>query len=190
MFGKPREVSTDAAQATRSAVLTGTLLVTSLVIALVAQLDLGPASSRLAGYQVLWPQKWWFFTGLDKATLVAYQVDPAVDDLKPRDGRHGRAERLLGLNRIDDVRQVEVLPLGRLVPSRYWQTCKHEQLTACADELDRSLSYRMRNPARRPAICGSTALVTERTAIPAPHVLPDRLNRVIQIALTEVECSR
>ncbi|MBM7810471.1 hypothetical protein [Saccharothrix algeriensis] len=161
---------------------------TSLVIAVVAQFDLGSMSGRLAGYQVLWPQNWWFFTGLHRPTLTAYRIELGTAVLDPRDERHERVERLWGLNRIDDVRQTEVKPLARLVPGRYWQTCAQELLTSCVNGLDRSLSYRVRNPAHRPVVCGSTAVAVELAVTPDSGRLPNRPSRVVQVAFTEVEC--
>ncbi|MFF5099633.1 MULTISPECIES: hypothetical protein [Actinosynnema] len=154
-----------------------------------AQLDLGAVSGRLAGYQVLWPQNWYFFTGFHRPTPTAYRIEPAAADLDPRDERHGRAERLWGMNRIDDVRQTEVNPLARLVPDRYWQPCAQELLTACVNQLDRSLSYRVLNPARRPVVCGPTAIAVEITPTPDSGRLPNRPSSVAQVAFTEVECA-
>lgn len=184
-----RASAPNGVRAARGAVLTGTLLVTSLLIAVVAQLGSGAGTDRLAGYEVLWPQRWWFFTGLGENEFVAYRIE-ATEDLNPRDERHRRAERLFGLNRIDDVRETEVLPIGRLVPSRYWQTCGQAELIACSAGLDRSLSYRLRNPARRPTICGSTAVVARRAIAREPGVLPDKRKQVVKVALTDVECAR
>ncbi|HUR08888.1 MAG TPA: hypothetical protein VM347_40550 [Nonomuraea sp.] len=182
------EPSRDTTRAVRSALLAGTLLVTSLVLALAAALDIGPVTNWLSAYRVLWPQKWTYFTNYDQAMLVAYRIDPGTADLQPSDERHRRADKLLGLDRIDDVRQVEVRTLSSLLPARFWQTCEREELRACLAGLDRSLSYQVRNPTRRPAICGPTAVAAESTATPVPGTLPNRLNRIVRVALVDVEC--
>ncbi|GGN15728.1 hypothetical protein GCM10011609_65450 [Lentzea pudingi] len=165
------------------------MLLTSLVLALTATLDIGPVTNWLSGYRVLWPQKWTYFTNYDQAVLVAYRIDPEAADLRPSDGRHERGDKLLGFNRIDDVRQVEARVLGGLVPARYWQTCEREELTACLAALDRASFYQVRNPARQPVICGPTAVAAELTAVPPPRTLPNRLNRVIRVAFADVECA-
>src|SRR5437764_13368317 len=61
-------------------VLTMVVLLSTFTITCVAQFDTEIVPSdiraRLSSYQVLWPQKWVFFTGgLDKDEVVAYRTE-------------------------------------------------------------------------------------------------------------------
>ncbi|MFD6072309.1 hypothetical protein [Amycolatopsis lurida] len=163
----------------------------SIVIACVAQFGVAgvPAElrDRLDAYRVLWPQEWDFFTGLDKHSVVAYQV-----------GDDGRLSRLherqiwdrqfAGLNREYDLYTNETWQIARRVPDRYWQTCGRAGEARCEKVPDLAAVYRMENQSGHPRLCGRSVIGVESTLPSAGGRAPDGPLVARRVVIVDLRC--
>ncbi|RKT54652.1 hypothetical protein [Saccharothrix australiensis] len=179
------------AKAVGSFLVTITILLTSMGV---SALDLlgdgvlpGAVSARLGAYRAIWPQKWSFFTNLDGESPVPYRVGPDLG-LTPLYGHRVWDERLAGLRRHDDAREVETRRLALAVPERYWQECGRLRSGRCERDLAPDLVHEVDNPVARPGLCGRVAVALERVAPPAPRTIADGPRQVFRLALLDVRC--
>lgn len=134
-------------------------------------------SRNLAGYLLLWPQRWSFFTELDEAEQWAYPVRNGTFAIEPRRA----SDWAWGLDRGSDLRASEVWTIASRIPNEYWQECA----TAACTGLDSTRVHRLASPVRHPGLCGPVVIVQSTTAVPA-HGLPAPPRRTA--AFTDLTC--
>jgi hypothetical protein len=136
----------------------------------------------LVAYQVMWPQGWSFFTGLERDVLVVYRFTRSETEPETAPGRLG------GLSRIGEARIDQTRWLARRVPERFWQVCDPTPAPQCARRLDRTLVFGVANPVRGPLLCGLVAIAAERPPAHRWFELPEWPRQARRVAIVDVRC--
>jgi hypothetical protein len=160
--------------------VTATVLLSSLLIALVVQFPTGtgPIGGRGAQspYSTVWPQRWTFFTRLtERSTVVLYRVDGTNPRLT---SRPSEAERLWGLNRVGETEYIFGSWLAARIPAADWRTCRDPDPAACVNDQEQSKVLRLTRVAAPSVWCGRVAVVREGLV----------RDDVRMIALVDVDC--
>ncbi|GIH98204.1 SdpA family antimicrobial peptide system protein [Planobispora takensis] len=138
-----------------------------MTVALVAQLpgEFTPDWLRPYGhaYQVVWPQRWYFFSNAPESeAVVAYRVNTARADMEPATWLHMSHENLWGLLRVADSQMVEAAYLARRIPAAQWSVCNGSPSRDCRHESLKQGVHALVNDFPRPTLCGVVVLAYER----------------------------
>ena len=144
-----------------------TALLVLLVVAAVPQLPSSLVGRWLAGqrntYQLLWPQRWAFFTAEGAVTVGAYRLG--------RDGRTYESEiqpltsarNLGGLSRREYATILVAATLADRIPPGQWRACGGPSVAACAGPLAEAPVTRMGDRSPGPPFCGTVVFTRERS---------------------------
>jgi hypothetical protein len=168
------------ADSTRGFVFAAVVLLAGFALAWLAQSGI----PGLGGFATVWPQRWTFFTGLDRTSVVAYRQAEAREPLSPLEE--------LGPNNLDrsaEVRFAEMKQIALKVPDAHWQACARQYPADCGLDLDADNVLRMKNESPGSHLCGRIALAVERTEQPPPGALPISPTRARRVALVDLECA-
>ncbi|MET8760878.1 hypothetical protein [Lentzea sp. NPDC004782] len=145
----------------RTFVTTATALGVTFLLAFIAHYGPGGLRARLDAHLAFWPQKWVFFTELDRDVVTGYRVADGTGDLTAFDDSW-----YAGFSRTSHARAQEMRLLARQVPDEYWQVCAGVVGTRCTEPLDNSRAFQVTNHARRTQLCGRVAIAVERPSHP------------------------
>jgi hypothetical protein len=151
-----------AARSARGFTTSITALLVVLVVAAGIQLPAsmvpGWLSAQRDPYQLLWPQRWVFFTAEGSVTVGVYRPD----GYQPMTAPLSSARNLGGLSRQEYSTILEAAVLAGSVPAERWHDCGRPAVADCADRLAgapvTSLDSRK---AWRP-LCGAVIFTRER----------------------------
>lgn len=148
-----------AARSARGFTTSITALLVVLVVAAATQL---PASGRLSGqrdtYQLLWPQRWVFFTAAGSVTVGVYRpggYEPVTAPLSS-------ARNLGGLSRQEYATILEAATLAGSVPAARWRDCGRPAVADCADRLAGAPVTTLDSRVAWRPLCGAVVLTRER----------------------------
>src|SRR5690349_21269424 len=151
-----------------------TALLVLLVVAAVPQLPSSLVGSGLADqrntYQLLWPQRWSYFTAEGAVAVGAYRLG--------RDGRTYEsaiqpltsARNLGGLSRREYATILVAATLAGSIPAERWRTCGRPSLATCAGELAEAPVTRVGDRSPGPPFCGTVVFTRERSVADAWQV--------------------
>lgn len=161
--GDPRRAELSA----RGFVTGLTALLVLLVAAAIPQLP----SSLVGGwlthqrntYELLWPQRWAYFTAEGAVTIGAYRLG--------RDGRTYESEirpltsarNLGGVSRREYATILVVATLAGTIPPEHWRSCGRPSVTACADRLAEAPVSTVGGRSPAPPFCGTVVFTRERS---------------------------
>jgi hypothetical protein len=162
---------------------TAAMLLASLTAAVVIQFS--PGSARVDGgsagnpYELIWPQRWTFYTNLTARPSVSIYKVGTVDGADLRIvSRPAEEGRLWGLNRIGDMEFLLGSRLMDRIPDPDRITCHSRDLQGCLSRHQPATFARVEDFDVPGVWCGTAAVVRDR---------PDR-SGVREIALVEAEC--
>jgi hypothetical protein len=173
--------------------VTATIFAASILFGGVTQLAPGvvPAEQRgLDDYQIVWPQRWEFFTNLTgRQYIVAYKVQPDEVTMTSITHRHVWDEGLGGLSRVDAARALGTAQLAREVPDPFWQTCGEPDPTNCGRQLNMAKSYRVRNFSQLRSLCGRIVIAVENGTLVTPRGFAEEPQGVHRMAVVDLACA-
>ncbi|MDX8146947.1 hypothetical protein SK854_32865 [Lentzea sp. BCCO 10_0061] len=176
-LSRPRDV--ESAGTARGLAFAAIVLAAGFTFGLLAQLGV----PGLGGFATIWPQRWEFFTGLDRPSVVPYRLAGPGLPLSSWE-MQGNG----GLSRTAEIGNLQARKLAERVPEAYWQTCVRENAVDCGLDLDPDVAHRMKNQMAGLQLCGRVALAAEWTDVPPAGKLPAPPRRVHRIAVVEFEC--
>ena len=138
---------------------------------------------RTAGYALLWPQGWAFFSTPPRGEIVlAYRRDGSR--LEPVTRPLG--DTRFGLDRSGYTTSLRAVMLSDIVPADRWRRCGPEESpTGCL--ADAGAAYQLDNPHGPAELCGPVVLTVERPRVRAPEGLPVT-RQVLRLAVVDLRC--
>jgi hypothetical protein len=151
-----------AARSARGFTTSITALLVVLVVAAATQLPAsmvpGWLSDQRDTYQLLWPQRWVFFTAVGSVTVGVYRPD----GYQPVTVQLASARNLGGLSRREYATILEAAILARSVPAERWRDCGRPAVADCADRLAGAQVTAVDSRAAWRPLCGSVVFTRER----------------------------
>jgi sporulation delaying protein SdpA len=183
----------DFTRRTRGFAVTATIFLASILIGTVTQLAPALFSEEqwgLDGYQIIWPQRWEFFTNLTgRQYIVAYKVLPSEMTMTPITQRQVWDEGLGGLNRVDAAKALGTAQLARDIPDQFWQTCSESDPTGCSRQLNMTKSYQVKNFSGLRSLCGKVVLAVENGTLVTPRGFSEEPQGVHRMAVVDLTCA-
>lgn len=181
--------------AARSFILALAILLTVLLVACLAQWDVfsgvGWLNNRAQSYEMIWPQQWAFFTGLDKNQLAdAYEITPNGTLGTSENQRTGWSDYDWGLNRAGGTELLWVAQLAQSIPQEYWQQCGNVVPSACRVQLAAPYVFMTSDQAPVPGLCGLIAVSIDLPGESAAGQLPGNPRTVYRVAVVNLLCPR
>lgn len=147
-----------------------TLLMTTLLVTLGAQLPGAASPGALAGqrstYRVFWPQGWNFFaTEPEDGYLVAYRLGADGAPVEITFPQMSAANDW-GLSRTAYAQIPEVRQIAAQVPASDWVTCAAQPATPCLRAAAGLLPVDVTNEFGDPTLCGPLVILAEKWDAP------------------------
>ncbi|MEV8509155.1 hypothetical protein AB0368_30560 [Actinoplanes sp. NPDC051475] len=159
-----------AAHSARGFTTSITALLVVLVVAAATQLPASIAPGWLSGqrdtYQLLWPQRWVFFTAAGSVTVGVYRPGGYEPVTAPLSSARNRG----GLSRQEYATVLEAATLAGSVPAARWRDCGRPALTDCADRLAGAPVTTLDSRVAWRPLCGAVVFTRERLVADAWQV--------------------